>query len=383
VGAYYVGILIVVAGVWFGCDALGRKEHPHQNSPGLVSGLCAWDGVWYARIVSDGYDYNSSRHSRVAYFPGFPLISRLLVSATSLDTETAMLVVAHMAFLLSLLALRFYSSNAEDGGYTVLAATIWPTGLFLRMGYGESLFLLLTLLCLLSIQRRAPSWLAAVIAGAATGTRSVGIALLLPLLWDWWDRSRDWKEFLGRCVVFGPVSCWGLIAFIAFQQIQFDEPLAFVKTQAHWSQRPDLRWHEKLVSLISAEPIWTIYVPTSPAYWARHEYLANPLFSLQFWNPIYFLACAGLVAWGAWKKWLTAPEWLLSVGLLGIPFVLQSYRMMMLGHGRFTCVVFPLFIVLGRLFSLWPVPVTALTCALMGIQLFYWSALFAAWHRVF
>ena len=251
------------------------------------------------------------------------------------------------------------------------------------MGYAESLFLLLSVSCLLAISRNSPCWLAAVIAGAATGTRSVGVALLLPLVWDWWQRSDNWKGFLGRSVVLGPVACWGLISFMVFQHAAFDDAFAFVKTQNHWSQRPDISWPYKFMTLASFEPIWTNYLPSSPSYWARHEYIASPFFSLQFWNPIYFVTCAGLVAYGAWKKWLTTPEWLLSIGLLGIPYVMQSYRMMMLGHGRFTCVVFPMYIVLGRLMAKWPAPVTAIVCTLMGIQLFYWSALFAAWHRVF
>jgi hypothetical protein len=104
---------------------------------------------------------------------------------------------------------------------------------------------------------------------------------------------------------------------------------------------------------------------------------------LQFWNPIYFVACVSLVAYGAWQRWLTPPEWLLALGLLGIPYVLQSYRMMMLGHGRFTCVVFPMFLVLGRIMSHRPSTVAVILYALMAVQLFYWSALFAAWHRVF
>ena len=57
--------------------------------------------------------------------------------------------------------------------------------------------------------------------------------------------------------------------------------------------------------------------------------------------------------------------------------------MKMMGQGRFTCVVFPVFIVLGKLMAKWPAPATNVVFSLMGVQLFYWSALFAAWYYVF
>ena len=108
-----------------------------------------------------------------------------------------------------------------------------------------------------------------------------------------------------------------------------------------------------------------------------------PLFSLHFWNAVYFVACAAIVAIGYRRRQLSTHEFLLTIGLLGIPYVLQGYRMMMAGHGRFTCVVFPMFIVLGRWMSTLPVQLTSILWALMAVQLFYWSALFASWNYVF
>ena len=293
---------------------------------------------------------------------------------------------------LSLLATLWTADHSEESSLqddsrpsatTLLALCLWPMGLFLRVAYSEAFFLLLAVTILRLLRLRASPLLVAVIAGMATGTRSVGVALLLPLAWDWWQRSSTITGFAARAMVLGPVSCWGLIAYMVFLQVNFGDALLFMTAQQHWAARSDLPWYRNAICLLTLEPIWTVYLPTSPAYWASHEYVQNPLFSLHFWNPIYFVTCVGLVVYGAWKKWLTPPEWLLSIGLLGIPYVLQSYRMMMLGHGRFTCVVFPMYIVLGRLMAKWPAPVTAIVCTLMGIQLFYWSALFAAWHRVF
>ena len=110
---------------------------------------------------------------------------------------------------------------------------------------------------------------------------------------------------------------------------------------------------------------------------------ADPLFSFHFWNPIYFVGCVLLIAYGAMKKWLTAPEWTTGFALVGIPYFLLGHSNMMLGQGRFTCVVLPMYVVLTRLLGRCSRPVTVLIYVLLGSHLFVWSALFAAWERVF
>jgi hypothetical protein len=382
----YLSSAIVVSGVIFGVDFLPRQLHPHQGPVGKVQALGSWDGVWYQRIVAEGYHYETHEASSVAYFPLFPLLATALRWVTSLSPLHSLLVVSYTSLLLSWLAILAYvRSRTEDADVAsvMLCLALWPIGIFFRFAYSEPLFLFLAVLTLLGVHRQWPSFTIALIAGAATGTRSVGIALLFPLLWDWWRRSNSVFTFGARVLGLAPFACWGLLAYMIFLHLQFGDALAFAKTQVHWGMRSDLAWPTKVLTLMTCEPIWSIYIPSSDAYWARHDYVESPLFSLQFWNPIYFVSCIGLVAYGAWRRWLTPPEWLFTVGVLGIPYVVQAYRMMMLGHGRFTCVVFPMFLVLGRIISRLPSTVAVIVYALMAVQLFYWSALFAAWHRVF
>ncbi len=417
---YWLGLVLVLAGVAAGVDFLPRQSGPNQNESGFANAFGAWDGWWYAGIVNEGYAFDEERPSNVAFFPAYPLLSHCLHRLTGLSAYLSLLAVAHVCLISAFVLLGSYvrqrfPANQDLPEYALVSFALMPMTLFFRMTYSESLFVLITILVMFGRQRHWPAWVTALIAGAATGTRSLGVALLLPLAWDWWQRAREdassgcpaselpaaivkadakrkiretfnlrnVRRFVLSAAVLGPLASWGLLANMAYEHLEFGDAFAFVRTQAHWEMRPDLPWPRRLVSLASLEPIWSIYVPSSEAYWARHDYVANPLFSLQFWNPIYFLACAGLVAFGAWRRWLTPPEWLLSAGLLGIPYVLQGYRMMMLGHGRFTCVVFPMYIVLAHILSGVSRPAAILICVLMGVQLFYWSAMFAAWHRVF
>ncbi len=107
------------------------------------------------------------------------------------------------------------------------------------------------------------------------------------------------------------------------------------------------------MSLVSWEPIWSVYEPDTPAYfggfsngeWAR---------SMRFFNPIFFCGTAALIAIGAWKRWLNTYEILFAAGLLAIPYFSRAYEMCMESHGRFAAVVVPVYIVIGELLACLP-----------------------------
>ena len=384
VSTFYFTTLIIVAGVLFGVDFIPQQPHRRQDKSSVASAYCNWDGVWYTSIAAQGYSFDPSRHSNVAFFPALPILARC-VMACGVGAELALLMISHLAALITAFTVHEYLSDEEPYAtpITLTVMFIWPMSLFLRMGYSESLLLLASVLLLTGIKRRWPLWTLSVLCGFATATRSAGIALLIPLVWECWTRTQSLRGFVPCMLWAVPLACWGIVVYMGYLQLTCGDSFAFVQTQQHWSQRPYPSLMEFAYRMVVCEPIWDVYVPSSPAYWARDEHVKNPVFSLSFWNPIYFLLCATSVAYGAKKKWLTIPECLLAAGLLGIPYFLQGHRMLMQGHGRFTCVVFPMFIVLGRLMARWPSSLQAIAFALMAVQLFYWSALFAAWHRVF
>jgi hypothetical protein len=106
----------------------------------------------------------------------------------------------------------------------------------------------------------------------------------------------------------------------------------------------------------------------------------SPLFNLHLANPLYWLFACGMVMYGALKRWLTANEVTLSAGLLLIPYVLRAQEMGMAGMGRFAAVVFPVYIVMGRLLAKMPPTVAAALLAICGFFLGAYAALFAAWY---
>jgi len=169
---------------------------------------------------------------------------------------------------------------------------------------------------------------------------------------------------------------------MTYQYFAFDAPLGFAQTQEHWTslRGPSRSGWVKAESLLAGEPIWATYTSDPERGWANRDTSSNPLFNLFFWNPIVFVATALLIFVGAWKSWLTKPEIVLSVLLLAIPYVTRAYEMCMASHARFAAVVFPAYIVLGRLLRALPQWVTWTLIGIWAFLLMTWSALYAAGH---
>jgi hypothetical protein len=301
--------------------------------------------------------------------------------------------------------------------WVLLAFAIFPTTFFFRMAYTESLFFLLAVLVLLGMQQRWPLLVIALIAGLATATRPVGVALVPAFALYLWQRSAEppqphpplpplskggteapsrlskWggrmsagrrvRSFLLEAVALLPLSCWGLLAYMAFQAGAFDDPLAFARTQEHWRYPVRDPGIDKATSLLTLEPLWNLYVPSSPRYWERIEGHGNIVFSMAAANPVYFVLTIGLVVLGAIKRWFNGVEVVLAAGLLLIPYLTRGYEMSMSSMGRFMAVTPFLFVALGMLASGAPRCLSASAALLSAFLLVAYASLFAAGYRIF
>jgi len=282
--------------------------------------------------------------------------------------------------------------------YTVLALALFPTSFFMRMVYTESLFLFLILLTFVAMQRRWPLPVIAMIAGAATATRSVGVALLLPLAWHVWEQEkgdrhlgdsepvpffRRFRQACLRLAWLAPLAAWGLLEYILYQWWAFDEPLAFVKTQQFWRHRPPEAFGETILALLAWEPVWSVYVPSLPGYWGGIDRGVWMPLSYQLANANLFLLAIGLVALGAAKKWLSVREVLLAAGLLGIPYAISGFRFTMGSQGRYVSVVFPIYLVLGQILCRLPVAASVAVLALSAAYLALFSAMLAGGYAIY
>jgi len=415
--------LLVHLGVLFGESFLvqnvqGGRRIQENDRNSRTNG----DGVWYQQIANHGYSFNADRGSNVVFFPAYPLLSACVAKVTRLRTSDAMVLVSNVCLLAAFIVMARYlrirrvspqadhdyetgnlpcevETKAHEGtdsflpperdyasdwqAWTLVTMAVWPTGLFFRMGYTESLFLLTILLAMYGMLAEWRRWAIALVIGLATGTRSVGIALLLPFVFQLWTSSSGRKQFVGRAAYLLPLSCWGLLGYILYLGLEFDNPLVFATNQHYWVSRPTTEWTEQASALLTLEPFWGTYEPSNLAYWQNFDPGASPLFSLRFADPIFFGAIIVAVTIGWRKEWLTANELLLSLGLLGIPLLLHSYPGAMQSHGRYASIIFPGFLVIGRLITTLP-PILAMFAVIASsLWMTVLSSLFAAWHPIY
>jgi len=331
----------------------------------------------------------------------------MIARLTGLDTVVALLIVSHLAFFALLVFFQLYLASRQlDAGlprvpshyldaeskpgdackkslapiYATVLLAVWPTTVFFRMAYSESLFLLLCIVSLYGIPRWSPLGTTAVI-GLATATRPVGVCLIVPFLLQLMSQC-SWRTGLRRVIVYVPLSCWGLVSYMLYQYVAFGEPFGFAKTQEHWRWRGEVPPLERIAALLALEPVWGVFDPMDPCYWGRVP-PGNPLLSFQFANPIYFLVAVATIALGAMKRWLTRNEIAVAVPLIAIPYITRGFEMCMNSQARYVSLVLPMYLVLGQLLCRAPAAVSLGLIGLASVNLMVYSALFAARYAVF
>ncbi len=381
--------IVVSLGVSFGIGVLPQLESPSGLKTKNNNVWANWDGEWYANIAQEGYFFDSGKHSNVAFFPLFALLGKWLASLTGLTVGAALVAISNASLLLSFVLLSAYVrselglTDSQDIAIILLLFGLWPTTVFFRMAYSESLFVMLSLLVLYGGQQKWPLIVIAAIAGLASATRSVGV-VLLPVVWLCaWKREGTPLRRTIQLFAVTPVAVFGLLGFMAYQWMRFDDPLAFVHAQDRWTNRPNRPLLDHVLGLMTLAPVRGVYDSSEVVYWGRHEASAGPLFSLAFANPIYFVGTGVVLGIGVCKRWLSHEETVFGFGLLLIPYCLHSYRIGMQGHGRMAAVVIPFYLVLGRLLLKLPTDTRAAILAVLATLLFAYSGLFATWHRIF
>jgi hypothetical protein len=215
-----------------------------------------WDSQWYIQIAREGYWYQPLQRSNVAFFPLYPLMIRMVAPLAGGNLVLAGFVISHVAFFVALiylyrLALLELGERAA-AQRTLFYLAFFPTSFFFSAVFTESLFLLLAVVTMDCARRQ--QWLAAGVAGMlAAATRSLGVLLWALVLWEWlrvhgWRITTLHRRASWRNLATALRTSWydlfaialiplGLLLYVAFLQRAFDQPLAFIDTQAHWGRQ--------------------------------------------------------------------------------------------------------------------------------------------------
>lgn len=191
-----------------------------------------FDVIHYLRIAETGY----SAPDLSAYFPLFPLLTRVVAAAFGNDFLLAAMLVSNAAAVLAMIV--FYRLMMAEGGDSSLSrrATLYllffPTAFYLLVPYTESIALLFSLL-VFRLARQGRWWGAGFAALAGALTRVHGVLIASALLVEIAVRRRNGERIRGQMVfaAFAPIA--GFLAFASWRAAMGFPALSAVQRQ-YW-----------------------------------------------------------------------------------------------------------------------------------------------------
>lgn len=223
------------------------------NLVSLLTTWDNWDAADYLRIAQHGYEQRVD----LAFFPLFPLlvsaISHVLGSWSYLLVGTLLSNAALLGVLLLLYRLATDAFGETVAQRTLLYLCIFPTAFFFFAAYNESLYLLFALGTFLALQRRN-WWLAGLLGLLATATRSIGILLVIPYLYELWTARAtilaSWRSALSALppIILIPL---GMALYGLYCWITVGDFLAFVHVQQHSGRYLAWPWQGILQALVA------------------------------------------------------------------------------------------------------------------------------------
>ena len=267
---------------WYSFHDTGQTgaASPWYHGPHWLGGWARFDAGWYRSIADHGYFFRGTvAQSSVAFFPLYPLLTRWLHHALGGDPSAWGVLITFLSggAALTLFA-RWVSARLEPAAArcAIAVMALWPFALYLYGAvYADALFVMLALAAFASVERDHVG-LAALFGALATATRPVGVALVLGLVLrvvEQRDVVRVQASATGRRVTVNlrrlrrgdPVilaSAAGLIAYMAYLWVRFNDPFAFSTAEAApgWDQQPGPRvwfksaWFSRMIHLPGSGP---------------------------------------------------------------------------------------------------------------------------------
>jgi len=231
--------LLWAAGIWGIALLAGRhlppeRSRPHPRSP--VEALSTWDSVHYAHIAANGYTPTGVDRLRLAFFPLYPALSRLVGGKS--HAPLAGILIAQLCALAAALLLQREERRARGGGPLDLLSdpAFWlvasPCSFFLGVFYAESLFVLLTLATAVAWRRgRGPLAVAGgLLAGLARPTAITLPAITVPALLS--HRKAGGFPFAALAVAAAPLAGVGI--FLVYAGVALKDPFGYPFIMKLW-----------------------------------------------------------------------------------------------------------------------------------------------------
>lgn len=244
--------LLLIVGGFISFILFPIPQHVYPITPvntlALLQSWNQWDSTFYVRIAQFGYQTPNES----AFFPLFSLLTRGVAFLFGNQLYwLAALIVSNLALFGTLYILYQIATDAlgeRVGWRTIVYLCLFPTAFFLFAGYSESLFLFFTCSTLFALRRQ--KWLLAGALGfLAALTRSAGVLLVLPYLYELWtsrDRSQAdlAHQFKGLFLKSLPLLLLplGTLLYALYCLQHFRSLLAFANVQKDWGRTFSWPW---------------------------------------------------------------------------------------------------------------------------------------------
>lgn len=300
------------------------------STDGFVQGLGFWtctDSGHYLDIARDWYlsEGSMDRLVQLVFLPGYPVVVRLFSVITG-DELVAGLIVSALCFAGANVML--YKLVLLDGGHeTALRAVkllcLSPAVFFFVAPMSESLFLLCTLGCIYLV-RRGRMLPACCLGAYAAFTRSPGIILVVPIVFELVQRRARLRDYMSVLII--PL---GFAAYCYINYLVSGDAFKFMEYQSeHWGQ--NLGWFFNTAAYQSENAVYCFEVnkPNFFGLWlpnilAQAISLVLMLFAVKRIRcsyTAYFLAYFIVTMGATWL--LSAPRYIAA--LFAVPVALAA-----------------------------------------------------------
>lgn len=203
--------------------------------PNWLNSFANWDSGWYLSIAKQGYHFIEQTTNAV-FFPLYPLLIRYLGNIFNLDYLLTGLIISLLAIFVALF--YFYKLIKIDypeniAWSSLIFLLIFPSAIFFTLVYTEALFICLAIM--LFYYARQKQWaLVGIIGFFISLTKPWGIALLIPMLFEYYQTLNFSFKKTNKEIVYLLLMPVGLILYVQFLKIKFGSYLIFMSGQKMW-----------------------------------------------------------------------------------------------------------------------------------------------------
>ncbi|HUD20169.1 MAG TPA: hypothetical protein VMR81_07035 [Patescibacteria group bacterium] len=295
-------------------------------------GLTPWsnmDGIHYIQIAQGEHFLYSE-----AFFPLYPFAIRYLHNFVRLSYENAGIAISIISFFVgaALLYDLLKEQSENIAKWAILFLFTFPTAFFFTSVYTEGLFFLLAISTVV-LAKKKNFLLAGFFGGLAGAARLVGVFLLIPVLWEY-IQMKQRKIKVSDIVGFLCVPL-GLVLYMAYLYHTTGDPLRFFHVQSEFGAN---RSGNEIILL--PQVIWRYFKiifsavgqPTLESYSIS---IAEFVFTMTAYILLYY----------GWRIREELSYIVYAFVVLTLPTLTGTFSSI----PRYILVIFPLFIILGKI----------------------------------